>query len=66
MIYSFFPNYFHSGETRFLPIFIDFDEILYLKRNSFKLDYRRKKSSGKRYSNSTPQDVLVDFPEPLW
>jgi hypothetical protein len=39
---------------------------LYLKRNSFKLDYRRKKSSGKRYSNSTPQDVLVDFPEPLW
>jgi len=40
MIYSFFPNYFHSGETRLLLIFIDFDEILYLKGNRLRLDYK--------------------------
>lgn len=40
-IYSFFPNYFHLGGTRFLLIFIDF-EILYLKGNGLKLDYRKE------------------------
>jgi hypothetical protein len=39
MIYLFSPNYFHSGETRFLLIFIDFNGILHLKINNLKLNF---------------------------
>jgi hypothetical protein len=32
MIFSFFPNYFHLGKTRFLFIFINFDANFVFKR----------------------------------